>query len=186
MKKIFLLILLLAMVLTLNSAMAADSSPYLSGIWYLDDCQNCISETEIANPTSLTLQVEAVFYDSNGNFCGCDYHVMNPNSLWKFESSDYEGGTISGNYGATLFSNCGDGRGHLKVIAHTPCNRGPWNCAITAFTYMTDLSGPTLTGFNRMYRHGFAVNAGMAGVTLNIATKTDMYNIYNACRNSKD
>ena len=173
MKKVFTLIFLLTMLITVSSAIAADSSPYLSGLWSLikttvfNKTIVVGSEAVIANPTNSILQVEAAFFDENGDLCGCDYRTMGPNALWDVKSKDYE---------EMLFENCDNGMGHLKVIAHQPCRTVASTCTSTVFSRLTDLSGPMLTGFVFV-----PVNGGMSGVTLNNDTRLDMANIYKKC-----
>ena len=165
MKKVFSLILILTMLITVSSAIAADSSPYLSGLWSLSKYFG--SEAVIANPTNSILQVEAAFLDEEGDLCGCDYRMMDPNALWNVKANDYKD---------MLYENCEYGMGHLKVIAHQPCRTVASTCPSTVFSRLTDLSGPMLTGFVFV-----PVNGGMSGVTLNNDTRLDMANIYKKC-----
>src|SRR5215831_10379461 len=85
----------LGTVLYGGGATAADSGPYLVGHWKLHDSftDGGVLNTPIVtdntefvflNPTPLTLTLEYAFFDSDGNFCGCDRDTLMPNGRTRY------------------------------------------------------------------------------------------------------
>ena len=98
---------LLGTVLYGGGATAADSGPYLVGHWKLHDSftDGGVLDTPIVtddtvfvflNPTPLTLTLEYAFFDSDGNFCGCDRDTLKPNGRVRYTMTGEQTGGQAG------------------------------------------------------------------------------------------
>jgi hypothetical protein len=93
------------LVLFVSSSMviAADTSPYLIGVWE-DDGQTIYTDFIIMNPTLVTLDVYAAFFDNNGGFIQgkCFTKALSPNAKWYLRGANL-GLSGSGSAGMVKF-----------------------------------------------------------------------------------
>lgn len=102
MKKTLILVALAVMFIPYSFARSDEASPYLMGEWFLGDtfpstpaaiplgvANVTIADTQFTflNPTNLTLNLEYAFFDTEGNFCGCDRDILNPNGRTRYTMS---------------------------------------------------------------------------------------------------
>lgn len=97
--------LMLALVLFVSSSMviAADTSPYLIGVWE-DDGQTIYTDFIIMNPALVTLDVYGAFFDNNGGFIQgkCFTKALSPNAKWYLRGANL-GLSGSGSAGTAKF-----------------------------------------------------------------------------------
>ena len=98
---------LLAAFIPIRAAVAQDSSPYVVGLWRVNDTfQDFTPGTPIAtdntdfvflNPTGLTLTLEYAFFAApDGTFCGCDRDTLHPNGRTRYTMlGEEQGGQFS-------------------------------------------------------------------------------------------
>jgi hypothetical protein len=97
---------MVAWLLAGASAMAQDSSPYVVGLWRLNDgfqdvtpsVARLTENTDFVflNPTNLTLTLEYAFFAPDGTFCGCDRDTLQPNGRTRYTMlGERQGGSFS-------------------------------------------------------------------------------------------
>ncbi len=79
----------LVLVFSWTMVQAADTSPYLIGVWE-DDGQTIYTDFIIVNPTGEALDVYAAFFDDSGGFIQnkCFTKVLSPNGKWYLQGAN--------------------------------------------------------------------------------------------------
>jgi len=105
MKRLLILISLIAAFASSTVAFAQDLSPYIVGHWNLADTLPnppaspiVTDDTDFTflNPTNLTLTLEYAFFAPDGTFCGCDRDTLNPNGRTRYTMlAEKQGGQFS-------------------------------------------------------------------------------------------
>src|SRR5512139_3689588 len=111
MKKVFVGICLLVMLIPFAAAMADDesrpggggASPYIVGAWKLvcdpavtTSCSPILdTEFRFINPTTLTVTLEYAFFENDGTFCGCDRDSFEPNKTTVYTATQERNNTPS-------------------------------------------------------------------------------------------
>lgn len=115
MKRLSILVSMLAVLIPLASALAQDSSPYVVGDWRFNDSGTAVTtvntEFIFVNPTDLTLTLEYAFFAPDGTFCGCDRDTLKPNGRTRYTMADEVSG---GQFSTTLCPS--QTEGELKSI----------------------------------------------------------------------
>src|SRR5258708_16989606 len=115
MKRLSILVSMLAVMIPLTSALAQDSSPYVVGDWRFNDSGTAITtantEFIFVNPTDLTLTLEYAFFAADGTFCGCDRDTLKPNGRTRYTMAEEVSG---GQFSTTLCPS--QTEGELKSI----------------------------------------------------------------------
>jgi len=87
-RKTWMGVAVVAFVLALGSlAGAADTSPYLIGVWEANDYgyygQYAVTDYVVVNPTTIKLKVYAAFFENDGTPTDvCFWKILNPNAKW--------------------------------------------------------------------------------------------------------
>jgi len=81
-RKTWMGVAVVAFVLALGSlAGAADTSPYLIGVWEANDY--VVTDYVVVNPTTIKLKVYAAFFENDGTPTDvCFWKILNPNAKW--------------------------------------------------------------------------------------------------------
>ena len=115
MKRLSILVTMLAVLIPLVSALAQDTSPYVVGDWRLNDSTTAVTtvntEFIFVNPTDLNLTIEYAFFAADGTFCGCDRDALKPNGRTRYTMADEVSG---GQFSTTLCPT--QTEGELKTI----------------------------------------------------------------------
>jgi len=164
MKKLFLLVCLVAMLIPLTSATAADeTSSFISSAWRLFDEYEA-SWHDVINTTNKNVYVDLIFFDENGNFCGCDtYEIAGYASLKFWTDDEWELGAIMDSCEYTT-------AGQLKVIGYTqaPIASNP-------------LFGGNLIGFTTITHDGFDYTRNSAGMKALAMNQSEMGTLHMEC-----
>lgn len=119
MRKLFILICLLAMLAPLASAMAADeTSDFLTSGWRLYD-GGVASWHDIINTTNKVVYVDVVFFDEWGDFCGCGSWYIDPYASLKFWTDDLYDCCFEGTCVIDNVDYCAYTTGQFKVVGYT-------------------------------------------------------------------
>jgi len=97
------LIWVLVLMGSASMVQAADTSPYLIGVWE-DDGQTIYTDFIIMNPALVTLDVYGAFFDNNGGFIQgkCFVKTLSPNAKWYLRGANL-GLNGSGSAGTAKF-----------------------------------------------------------------------------------
>ena len=97
------LISVLVLMVTTSMVRAADTSPYLIGVWE-DDGQTIYTDFIIMNPALVTIDVYAVFFKNNGDPIEgkCFKKSLDPNAKWYLRGANL-GLSGSGSVGTAKF-----------------------------------------------------------------------------------
>ena len=178
---------LLAGFVTLASAMAQDSSPYVVGHWRLNDSfrdfthgaaiKTANTDFVFLNPTDLTLTLEYAFFAPDGTFCGCDRDTLTPNGRTRY--------TMLGEQQAKLFSTAlcpNQTEGELKSIVFTGVDNGnvvvgdALQAGIQIHIFASAQGEESESNTPREKSE-----SNLQGVTINAATTREMNNIHQQC-----
>lgn len=151
------------MLVPLASATAADeTSSFLTSAWRLYDGY-VASWHDVINTTNKGTYVDLIFFDDDGDFCGCDTYWIDPYGSLKFWTDDEY-------YDNAIF--CEYTTGQLKVIAFQK----------TAFStsFVSFQPGGALVGYTTIERdEGYIRNsASMKALTQNT---TEMQTLHKMC-----
>jgi len=194
MKRMLILIALLAMFIPETSVIAGDASPYVVGQWKLKDlfadcdsntftpkitpvpppCFNAIvtnnTEFNFQNPTHLTLQLEYAFFDLDGTFCGCDHDTLKPNGTVRYTMfGEEQGGQLSRILCPTQTS------GLMKAIVFE--QRGKHICIDDALLTGLQIHIYSVSEGSQEFR----TETGLRGIPINHATLEEINEIHKKC-----
>ena len=177
-------------VIPVEDAMEAQTSPFLTGWWDQDDYNQNFSRFLIVNPTSLVINVEVGFFDTDNVLCGCNIVTISDNGFYQFDMLLDEDDAGKPIIAPKICENAD--RGQLRIIAYEStkgCDRNEkelcpliqpivvGNAKIAGFQAVADWSA------NEFEAPSYPLPPimGMKAVTINKATLKEMQNMHKQC-----
>ena len=189
MKKVLLVIFLVAILVPWTSALAIDSSQYLVGAWsYCGDSDECYVRVKIVNPNLVPVAVDIAFFDMEENFCGC---VIYP-SMSSFSELEFPVYAILDNFylgysfyggpllwgGGEFATKCSGIAGMMAALSYKPCTSAglPIMCKNAS---VVSYNAP-ISGFATLHDDYRSSIAGMSAVTVS-NSNTVLTTIHSQC-----